>query len=340
MKSLEDFESSFQKKYSQKELQNAYGILSDRYRSQQRKHGLTSDVEAAAYAVTRAPATYAVTMWILERVYENLPKCESVLDLGAGTGAATLGFLSYFPDAISHSIEQDPYMTGILKNQQTQLTNASILNGGWPKTDALILSYVTGEMGQNHHEKLMKHIIDHDPKMIMITVPGTPQDYKDLMAFRTYLIQNGYDILAPCPHNNGCTIMEKSNDWCHFSVRFERSPLHKYIKNADLHYEDEKFSYLVALRKGIQTVSKIDDQQSFEQLPEKPHGEPFEKSLEKPIKNPLRGIIGSRIIRAPIKNKGHIILDVCGKNGIKRHTISKKDPNYKRIKKCGWGDDV
>jgi hypothetical protein len=33
-------------------------------------------------------------------------------------------------------------------------------------------------------------------------------------------------------------------EWRHFATRFERSSLHRCIKNAELGHEDEKYSYV------------------------------------------------------------------------------------------------
>ena len=53
----------------------------------------------------------------------------------------------------------------------------------------------------------------------------------------------GGRIAAPCPGNMVCPIEDP--DWCHFAARVERTSLHRRLKEAELGYEDEKFSYVV-----------------------------------------------------------------------------------------------
>ena len=69
-------------------------------------------------------------------------------------------------------------------------------------------------------------------------------------------------------------------------------------------YEDEKFSYIVA--------SKIP-------------GEAF------------RG----RIVRHPEKHSGHLRLDLCTAEGMKRETLSRKHGElYKQARHLEWGDRI
>jgi ribosomal protein RSM22 (predicted rRNA methylase) len=120
------------------------------------------------------------------------------------------------------------------------------------------------------------------------------------MALRDLLIELGAFIAAPCPHHKVCPL--KRNDWCHFSKRLSRSRIHRDIKQASLSYEDEKFSYLVALRlPGVHPTA--------------------------------------RIIRKPLQRSGHVTLDLCASEGLKRQTISKRDKGlYKAATQAGWGD--
>ncbi|WP_165380395.1 small ribosomal subunit Rsm22 family protein [Candidatus Finniella inopinata] len=99
-------------------------------------------------------------------------------------------------------------------------------------------------------------------------------------------------------------MLTETKDWCHFSVRLQRSGLHQSAKKGTLGYEDEKFSYLLVAKSGLVTP-----------------------------------VVESRIIRKPIKRQGHIVIDVCTGGQLKREIIGKADPSYKKVAKLEWGDE-
>ena len=91
-------------------------------------------------------------------------------------------------------------------------------------------------------------------------------------------------------------------NWCHFAERLPRSSAHRLAKNAELGYEDEKYSYIVFSRTPVR-------------LPD------------------------ARIVRHPRKHSGHVELELCAPEGLKRETISRKNGDrYKQAKKAEWGD--
>ncbi len=139
-------------------------------------------------------------------------------------------------------------------------------------------------------------------KFLVIIEPGTKAAYESLMKIRERLIAQGAFLVAPCPHTNACPLAKE--DWCHFSVRVERSSLHRKTKEASLNYEDEKFSYLI-----------------------------FSKS-------PLPRC-QSRILRRPFKGEGFVKLQLCSDSGLESKTITRKNKiEYARSKKLEWGDNI
>ena len=77
--------------------------------------------------------------------------------------------------------------------------------------------------------------------MLVIIEPGTPSNFDLIARIRRDLIASGAHLVAPCPHEDECP-MAIANDWCHFSVRLERTSEHRQMKGGALGYEDEKFS--------------------------------------------------------------------------------------------------
>jgi ribosomal protein RSM22 (predicted rRNA methylase) len=116
---------------------------------------------------------------------------------------------------------------------------------------------------------------------------------------RRALASLGYHPVLPCPQEDSCPVAEP--DWCHFSVRLERSRLHRHVKSGGMGYEDEKFSYVVA-------------------APER------------------HGLVASRIVRHPRVGKGHIELELCTPDGLRRVTVSSSHPAWKLARKLRWGD--
>ena len=97
--------------------------------------------------------------------------------------------------------------------------------------------------------------------------------------------------------------MIPGKDWCHFSVRVNRSSVHRRLKSAELGYEDEKFSYVAAVR---------------EAGPRRP----------------------GRVVRRPTLGKGLVSLYLCTPGeGLARQVVSKRQgPLYRAARDVGWGD--
>ena len=92
-------------------------------------------------------------------------------------------------------------------------------------------------------------------------------------------------------------------DWCHQPVRLSRSASHRFAKRAALAYEDEKFSYVVLTR------------------------------------NPPRRLATARIVRKPIRNAGHVHLDLCDASGLNRLTVGRSDKeHYRDARAVEWGE--
>lgn len=79
--------------------------LSRRYCEEERKsqNFISSRESALAYAIIRMPATYTAVQTVLkewkDRTKLASSKIQTILDLGAGTGAATLALKEQFPEA-------------------------------------------------------------------------------------------------------------------------------------------------------------------------------------------------------------------------------------------------
>ena len=87
-------------------------------------------------------------------------------------------------------------------------------------------------------------------------------------------------------------------------MRVARSRIHKLIKEADVPYEDEKFSYIAIVKDDVTSD-------------------------------------GMRILRHPDIRKGNIGLRVCDSHGIRNTIITKKDGElFKKARKSSAGDII
>jgi ribosomal protein RSM22 (predicted rRNA methylase) len=137
---------------------------------------------------------------------------------------------------------------------------------------------------------------------LVVIEPGTPRGSSLIRQIPEQLLAAGAHMPAPCPCAMPCPLLEP--DWCHFAARVERSSLHRRIKDAELNYEDEKFSYVALVREPVL-------------LP------------------------GARIIRRPRHHPGLVELAACTPTGLRSLRIAKRDRDqFRMARKAGWGGAV
>ena len=302
---LEDMASS----YKPSNLKKVAGEISKNYLNNKKdnKTFILSKEFAITYGIIRLPATFAALTHVFERtlsLYKNSIK--TVLDLGSGMGAVPLVLSNLYPnnDFNFTLIERDNDMREIgnklltHKNKNFIYIDDDIISFDIKaKYDLIIFSYSFNEFSKSNQENLIKKYLPF-AKLLIIVDPGTPECYQSLMNIKC-LVSPEYNIVAPCMYKNGCPL---ENDWCHFVTRLSRSSLHRYLKDADAPYEDEKFTYLA-------------------------------------ISNEITNNDCSRLIRHTLNNTNSITLKLCNKSGIVIKEVYKKDKSdYKKAKKIKIGD--
>lgn len=303
------------------QLSKARDSLTTKYRSKYSNTEMTPFLSTAqerlSYLITRLPATYASVSYCLNELKKSFPDLilESFLDLGAGPGTASWAVQQFYPEIATHALlEKDQGMIALGK-ELVQLAESLTTSGTlWtcmdfasmqniPSADLTICSYSLGEIAENRQEEVLDHIWAKTNKIMLLIEPGSMRGFGHIKRWRQRIIDAGGCLIAPCPHQNACPM--PSTDWCHFSVRLERSRLHRQMKQGDLSYEDEKFSYVI-----------------FSRLPF--HQKCFQ-----------------RILRLPEKHKGHVRMQLCGPLGLEAKTYSRRDEGtYKQAKKLEWGDKI
>lgn len=285
-------------------LANAADSVSRKYRRLENGSlQIASDTEARAYLATRFPATWCAVTEALNRLKEINPDFNPTtsLDLGAGPGTASIAAQYHWPELEPSMLEPNASLRAIgqvIAGGEWQ--TARVENYAFDKEyDLVIASYVFNEV-EGDLSSILQKIWEKSSVFVMIE-PGTKQGYATILKARDYFLSIGANIIAPCPHHFECPL-KNSERWCHFSVRVDRSRLHRDIKrDATLSYEDEKFSYLI--------VSK----------------QPTHKPLYRALGNPH----GNKVIS----------LETCRADGsFEIVSVSKRSNDYKLIKKSEWGD--
>lgn len=298
--------------YPTGDLITAARNISERYRNES-GHGkrlLTEDVEALSYAVVRMPATYgavsAALQWTLDCVDTPI---RTVLDVGAGTGAATWAVREAVGEAAFTCLEREEAMLRLgssLMAEEDGLSQAQWVRHDLTaapvtrQADLVVASYALNELSEEKRAQVLQNLWACAQKLLLIVEPGTPVGFSQLRKARETLIALGGQVAAPCVHQGKCPLTE--DDWCQFTARVARSRLHKLLKGGDVPYEDEKFAYLAVVKGDAHPAE-------------------------------------CRILRHPQKEAGRITLRLCTAEGVRDRAVTKKQGElFKRARKADSGD--
>ncbi len=318
---------------NKKDIAKNFRVISDKYMGDKKGESLLNkEKEAIAYSIARMPATYGAvkvaSMQMLELI--KLDNIRSLIDVGAGTGAATLALVENLQECNNIEqitcLEREDAMIKIGKSLYTETTNDVLKKADWVKfdinqviisqekkdeikknkenlqADIVVTSYMLNEFADDKVLEVVDKLWEMTCKVLLIVDPGTPKDHKRLIMIKNYLAKKGGTIIAPCTCNTGCPLNE--NDWCHFVCRVERTKLQKQVKNGDVPYEDEKFTYLAVSKEKIESVKNL-----------------------------------SRVIRHPITRSNMVEIKLCLNGEIVNKIYTKKDKElYKQAKKAKVGD--
>ncbi|MEV8564405.1 small ribosomal subunit Rsm22 family protein [Streptomyces sp. NPDC051322] len=274
--------------------------------------------DVAAYAAYRMPATFEAVRSALDAFRAAVPGWVPAThtDIGGGTGAASWAVAGAWEDAggdhRSTVLDWAEPALDLGRELAAAAGPPALRHAEWRRTrigpalslqsaDLVTLSYVLGELTEADRTAVVDTAAAA-AQAVVVVEPGTPDGYLRIMAARDRLIAAGLRIAAPCPHSEACPI-ERGSDWCHFSARVTRSSLHRQIKGGSLPYEDEKFSYVAAVRGDAVAAA-------------------------------------ARVVRKPQIRKGLVLLELCTDTGeLTRETVSKRQGDrYRAARDTEWGD--
>ena len=301
--------------FSRSDAAGRSASISKTYRDGGGSGGIRSEADALAYALARMPATYAAVTASLNALIGIRPEFapKSLLDVGAGPGTATWAAAEAFSSlqhfalldandalrALALGLVADSFR---LRNANYERGEARAALAKADAADLVVASYMIGEIGDAERRALAELIWEKTQDTLLVVEPGTPAGYARIIALREQLIAMGAHIVAPCPHDGKCPLVEP--DWCHFSQRLRRSRAHKQVKGAELPFEDERFSYVALTRAAI-------------------------------------GPRPSRVLAQPTVNKVEISAKLCTPKGLAITKVPRRAKGeYAAARRWRWGDAV
>lgn len=271
---------------------------------------IRSATDALAYALVRMPATLAAVRHVLGEARRLAPTLAptTMLDLGAGTGAASLAAQDAWP-GLEHVclIEPNAALAALARDlvarvgvSETHVAADARQLRTDQSVDLALASYMLVELDLAAADRVVQMLLQSARQIVVLVEPGTMAGFERIRAARNVVTAAGWHILAPCPHDGPCPL---AGDWCHSYVRVARSRTHRMLKGADAPYEDEPLSYLAATREALSRAP-------------------------------------GRILRAPNVEKGQVRLEVCCADGHARPvTVPRRDKaHYKAAKSRDAGD--
>ena len=301
--------------FSRNEAADAAGSISRTYRDGGGSAAIRTETDALAYALARMPATYAAATASLNALRELAPHFapQNLLDVGAGPGTASWAAAEAFSSLQSFALlDANSALRALaldLAAGSSRLRELDYRRGEARATltdadpaDLVVASYMIGEVGDAERSALIELMWAKTRDTLLIVEPGTPAGYGRIIAARKQLIAKGAHVAAPCPHDGQCPIQPP--DWCHFTQRLPRSRAHKQIKEAELPFEDEKFSYVALARAPV---------------------------AERP----------ARVLAQPVVTKVEVTAKLCTPDGLVVAKVPRRaKADYARARRWRWGDAV
>jgi ribosomal protein RSM22 (predicted rRNA methylase) len=245
---------------------------------------------------------------VFARIDEVMPAFapQSLLDVGAGTGAASWAAIARWPDIASLTmLDRNPALRALARKLADlgSMRNANILQGELeaekPKADLVVASYVLAEQRKDQIGLVARDLWQCAQGALALVEPGTPEGFDRIRTARSALIELGAHVVAPCTHDRVCPI--QGRDWCHFSQRLARTRDHMMLKQASVPFEDEHYSYIVVAHKKVSQ--------------------------------------GARILSPPLGTKPGLTFKLCDAEGLHAHFVGARDKEqFRRVRKLAWGD--
>ncbi|KAI9027193.1 mitochondrial small ribosomal subunit Rsm22-domain-containing protein [Phycomyces nitens] len=297
--------------------------------------------EALAYTAGVLPASYAAISNVFEEINNRLGdfKPKSMLDFGTGPGTAIWAAQEVFDIKKYVGVDLSEDMLRVAEQLEEcakkpesvpiEFKRYLAFDPTISKPDLVVSAFALGDIASTALQKsTIEQLWEQAGDVLVLIERGTPIGFSAIARARQWILDAEKEkgkkvhVVAPCPHDRPCPLLfspeaKPSKSWCHFSQRVERPSFLMKTKHSKFNTEDAKYSYVV-LRRG-----------------ERPLAEKSDAPLE------TLAFSWPRLIQPPLKNKGHVVMDLCVQNGqIQRTSIPKSQGKipYRDARKSMWGD--
>ncbi|ORY05222.1 Rsm22-domain-containing protein, partial [Basidiobolus meristosporus CBS 931.73] len=305
--------------------------------------------ETWGYLAARMPTTYASICFVFQELCKRLPDFKPInaLDFGTGPGTAIWAAREYFGKSVKryHGVDISDSMLTAAEAliEKSTIPNVTFeryfsYNPKEGKSDLVISAFSLSELPNDGiRQSTLEALWNKTADVLVLVERGTPEGFRIISFARQHLLSRankvyepgvsqksgregqstGAHVVAPCPHDGVCP-MVNSSTWCHYSQRLQRPRVLMKTKHAKTNIEDVHFSYVV-LRKG-------------------PRPEMQSTGTKDIVKDAYHW---PRLVRAPLKRGGHVVMDLCSSSKfIERMIIPKSQGKleYRDARKASWGD--
>ena len=177
---------------------------------------------------------------LLEPLFSPKGRPLRVLDIGCGTGTASIATSLWFQDRglsaeltyIDHSkaaLQQTQRHLDVLHSgkhtmRYTQGKQLHETIGADGPYDLIVMMNIVNELPSTLNlelEKSLQQALDKDGFLIVVE-PSTKASSRRTIDFRNHLTSQRWSVLYPCPRSLVCPMSANESDWCHDTWRYSR----------------------------------------------------------------------------------------------------------------------
>ena len=252
-------------------------------------------------------------------IKHDLTKPLHALDLGAGTGAATIGLLHFLHrsdfksevhivlvDVVDRNLADASkiiraYATSLPFTVTIETRVKNITEHGLTfekEFDLIMMMNTLNELdpaGDNKLLQMFASSLRSDGAIVLIDPAARPSSRR-LLEFRDVAVDAKFTVYAPCTRQAGCPALLDEGDWCHTEVSWDRPAFIKYI-------DDLIGTLRLSLKYSYITINK--------------NGETLHDRLGHQTL--------SRVVSEVLDEKGRVRFFLCDPSGRGEHFANKRD---------------